>query len=1688
LPPVSTGVPPADAKAALAAARGVAGDVDTGFVRLPGHVLPVLAKAEDVSATTQSHAKSRMTLTLTLNRDDQAGFERYLRDVYDRGSPNYLHFLTQAQLAGRFGPSARGYAELSEYLRARGFRVARRSKNRLTLTVSASRATVERVLQVEIHDFRMGDSVFYASTLDPALPRALAARVMAINGLSSLAQPRPVIENWICGTNGGSAAVAKAQAPCKAQVKAALVGTKYILCNAIPALSSGVPNPYIKGGGIFFTILCDVLSLSTDLIKARSGNPNAVLIHSMVAANMKSGVGPQAIPDGTGQKIGLLEFDAFNQSDIVNYLALFNAPASLIDNLSVVPVNGGVASPGSGESEVLLDIDTVMTLAPGAKVAVYEAPFTGQAANYSTLLNAMINDGVTVISNSWASCEDQVSEADARSIDSVLQAAAASGISVFNGTGDSGSTCLDGSANTISVPADSPNATAVGGTSWPNGYGPGFTYGGETWWDGSAATPPTGQSGFGTSKYFSQPSYQKGIGSGSMRSVPDVVIRADPAEGVVICQADNGGCPNGSLNGGTSLAAPEWAAFAAVLNQSQGKNLGSFNALLYPLAATDAFHHASSMGSDFQHVGLGSPNVNVLDRLLSGQSVGVPVAANSLVTPLVQPGVIASSTTSAAIAADGVSQGGVLVTLYDANGNIVSGKTVTLTANSANAVITPASGVTTVSDGAVVFTVTDLTAEPLTFTATDTTDGLVLPTASLTFVVPPAANAGISANPSTVPADGQTPATIIVTLKDALNRPAPGKTVSIQDAGAHAAITGPTPAVTDANGQIQFTATDQVNETVTFTAIDVTDGNLAVPGSGVVTYSGNTSTACNLGTVAQGATGYSVTSYISGLPAAPTLFYGNANIGCPGVSGIVFTSAGTVLVSDFLTGGLYQTTLSGGTVSSANLLNTLTPALGNMVYGKDGSLYASLGNEGAEIVQINPTTGAIARVVASNLTCPAGLAIDPLSGDLFFDDQCTGGGTDDPSIYRIIDPANTNASNPTSVVVYATLPTTPNGGMAFAPNGTLYAVSGYYNNTTAPVEQISGTNSTTVTVTAVTGATSDYAVAIGVTNADGSAQSLIVEPSGTLEEVPIANPSAAVVLATGAPGVGVTGPDGCLYSGRYDSVDRLANSSGTCSFAPTSPAPSLKLTPGTVAPNPAQGTSQTFTASLRNVSSPAGVPVLFTVSGANGQIKLASTDANGNATLTYTAQQAGSDTVVATAASSGATPLSSNAAQVTWTAGKHVSSLTLNLSPQGGTVNQPVKVVASLLDISADPIAGVAGQTVTFTLGSTSCTATTNATGMASCSITPSQAGATALTASFAGNTQASSATASIVFNVSAGATPAPAVSITVSPTSIAAGSAATLTWSSTNATACTASGAWSGTESTSGTQSVTPATTGSYSYTLSCTGPGGSGSATAVLSATLVAVTVTAKSGGGAIGWTLLFFLGALVLGRLRTMRLGMLSVLLAVTAVGAARADSAAGAAPAVSDPFYIGIRVGGMPVRQYSDRIDQGLADRGFDGVTASTDNSGTAGTLFVGYEFTRHTAVELAYTYRNATAAHLSGTIPSSASLTPLLQNTTELIRGYGNILALSYAGRFEVLPRFSLEPRLGGFFWATKVSAVGSDDRIDTTHEGGGVTAGLTGAYRVWRGLELGVSVDHFRGNPSNIATLYAGTLEWRFGY
>jgi hypothetical protein len=84
--------------------------------------------------------------------------------------------------------------------------------------------------------------------------------------------------------------------------------------------------------------------------------------------------------------------------------------------------------------------------------------------------------------------------------------------------------------------------------------------------------------------------------------------------------------------------------------------------------------------------------------------------------------------------------------------------------------------------------------------------------------------------------------------------------------------------------------------------------------------------------------------------------------------------------------------------------------------------------------------------------------------------------------------------------------------------------------------------------------------------------------------------------------------------------------------------------------------------------------------------------------------------------------------------------------------------------------------------------------------------------------------------------TPPPTVTLLGSPTSIFSGGSTMLSWSSTNATSCTASNGWTGTKTTSGSQSVNP--TATTTYTLSCVGAGGSSPASSVT------VTVAGKIG----------------------------------------------------------------------------------------------------------------------------------------------------------------------------------------------------------------------------------------------------
>ena len=179
----------------------------------------------------------------------------------------------------------------------------------------------------------------------------------------------------------------------------------------------------------------------------------------------------------------------------------------------------------------------------------------------------------------------------------------------------------------------------------------------------------------------------------------------------------------------------------------------------------------------------------------------------------------------------------------------------------------------------------------------------------------------------------------------------------------------------------------------------------------------------------------------------------------------------------------------------------------------------------------------------------------------------------------------------------------------------------------------------------------------------------------------------------------------------------------------------------------AVGTTATVKATVDNTCGDPlqGVVVAFTVqSGPNaGKTGTAMTDANGVATFSYSSSTTGTDTLISSVTNPAGT-FSSNTVTVNWI--QRQSMVTITGGASTSDYNDPATVAATLTD-SAGP---VVGQPIKFVLnGAETCTGTTNASGSASCAITPKEAaGAYTLTATFAGSPADQPSSASAVFTV----------------------------------------------------------------------------------------------------------------------------------------------------------------------------------------------------------------------------------------------------------------------------------------------------------------------------------------------------
>jgi 5-hydroxyisourate hydrolase-like protein (transthyretin family) len=194
------------------------------------------------------------------------------------------------------------------------------------------------------------------------------------------------------------------------------------------------------------------------------------------------------------------------------------------------------------------------------------------------------------------------------------------------------------------------------------------------------------------------------------------------------------------------------------------------------------------------------------------------------------------------LAADGTAESTITVTLRNKYGRPVSGKTVSLAADSASSVVSPAQGVSDAS-GVVAFKTKNTVAEQVWYTATVVSDkATVAQRAKVAFEAVQPASTGpttsvlhstVTASPAQVEANGSAETTITVTLKDASGNPVAGKQVSLKASSVTASVYGG--GTSNALGQVTFTAKNAVSEQVVFTATDETD-HIPIAERAVVTF------------------------------------------------------------------------------------------------------------------------------------------------------------------------------------------------------------------------------------------------------------------------------------------------------------------------------------------------------------------------------------------------------------------------------------------------------------------------------------------------------------------------------------------------------------------------------------------------------------------------------------------------------------------------------------------------------------------------------------------------------------------------------------------------------------------------------------------------------------------------------------
>jgi pseudomonalisin len=455
--------------------------------------------------------------------------------VNSPGSANYGHFLTPAQFAASYAPTAAQVQSVVSYLNSKGFTHVTAAPNGLYVSADGSAGAARVAFNTPLWQYQVSGPngaptrTVYANTQTAQVPLNLSGVVLSVVGLQNIDTLHTRLGSWPAAVTAPSA----------------------------PASLPSIPVTLSPQN------LWQVYHVGS--VPAADGATIAIFAEGDLTGILPDAANPSAPND-------LRQFEA--------EYGLPQVPVEVVQT-------GGASTDTSGAVEFDMDTQESTGLAGSvAKLIVYDAASLSDTDLIPAFDAFVTEDRAQAGSASFGGCETLQFLAGSLALyDQIFEQAAVQGQTVFASSGDAGSACSVvgltngvplGVEGSVEFPASDTYVTGAGGTTLV--VDSSFNVTSEIAWDAG---------GGGIALWSPAPAWQapfvpaNAVASllGGGKGVPDVAMDADfllsPA-GFVSGGAD-------TSNGGTSLASPLSLGAWARIQNAHGNALGDAGPVLYSL-------------------------------------------------------------------------------------------------------------------------------------------------------------------------------------------------------------------------------------------------------------------------------------------------------------------------------------------------------------------------------------------------------------------------------------------------------------------------------------------------------------------------------------------------------------------------------------------------------------------------------------------------------------------------------------------------------------------------------------------------------------------------------------------------------------------------------------------------------------------------------------------------------------------------------------------------------------------------------------------------------------------------------------------------------------------------------------------------------------------------------------------------